>query len=138
MYFDHGTEGTQEILDHHRLTTANTVGFVGMWHTHPLGVASPSPTDEFGMAKLLSLNGAGRRLLMLIFGGDKVTWTNWRDGDGEPDIYARVVERGATVPPHLIRIGVPSNAVFFPGGYGYRPNTAPPKHPRRRSGREIE
>jgi len=93
VLFAHGTQGTQELVEHHRKRSINRVGFVGMWHTHPYGRARPSPTDEAGMGWIVSPAGTGRRALMLILGGDEQTWEQWR-GDGQmPDVYVRVVDR---------------------------------------------
>lgn len=123
MYFDHGTEGTQELIDAVRRTTADRVGFVGMWHTHPFGSASPSETDELGMSEMVAPDGTGRRALMMILGGAEDAWRSWLDIGEVPPIYARVVERQASVPTpsegsrsvHLL-----DAAPWFPGGYGYR------------------
>jgi hypothetical protein len=48
-----------------------SVGFIGMWHTHPQDLPIPSPTDNGAMEKLLAPDAdfAGRRFLMLIVGG---------------------------------------------------------------------
>ncbi|WP_197499669.1 Mov34/MPN/PAD-1 family protein, partial [Mycobacterium sp. 1245852.3] len=93
LLFAHGTQGTQELVEHHRNRSINRVGFVGMWHTHPYGPARPSPTDEAGMGWIVSPSGTGRRALMLILGGDESTWERWR-GDGQvPNVYVRVVDR---------------------------------------------
>ncbi|MDV7357679.1 ThiF family adenylyltransferase [Rhodococcus oxybenzonivorans] len=118
LHFDHGTEGSQAIIDLHRAATTNRVGFAGMWHTHPFGPACPSATDEAGMASLVAPDGTGRRALMLILGGDEPTWLEWRDRGTPPTIYARIVHRRlvgdgpAAVPP------IPPAAHYFPGGYG--------------------
>lgn len=121
-YFDHGTEGTQDIIDVFRRTTADRVGFVGMWHTHPFGPASPSETDELGMSEIVALDGTGRRALMVILGGPEDVWRSWLDSGGAPDVYARVVERKASAPSVVSRsIHVMHPGRWFPGGYGYWP-----------------
>ncbi len=93
VLFAHGTQGTQELVEHHRNRSINRVGFVGMWHTHPYGRARPSPTDEAGMGWIVSPSGTGRRALMLILGGDEPTWERWRADGQVPDVYVQVVDR---------------------------------------------
>lgn len=125
VYFKHGIQGTQEILEHHRITTANRVGFMGIWHTHPYGRASPSLTDEAGMASLVAPDGTGRRALMLILGGSAHRWQAWHD-DGElPDMYARIVHRRPGDSDHGLphaQTAPPGN--YYPGGYGFRDELA--------------
>lgn len=122
-HFDHGTAGTQALVQHHQQRTANRVGFVGMWHTHPHGPASPSPTDESGMGWIVSPDGTGRRALMLILGGPGDAWTAWRNRGDTPNVYLRVVDRHSqTLPPRSIRsphLVLPSGS--YPGGY-YQPS----------------
>lgn len=123
MYFDHGTEGTQDVVDAIRRMTSDRVGFVGMWHTHPYGRAYPSETDEVGMSEIVAPDGTGRRALMLILGGTDHVWRSWLERGSVPAIYARVVERKPSA-PH----GTPGSihgleeGRWFPGGYGYRPS----------------
>lgn len=132
-YFDHGTEGTQEIVTAHRDATANRVGFVGMWHTHPQGVASPSPTDETGMADIVTMQGASRRSLMLILGGASARWNSWLDNGDLPDVYARVVDRNATRRPGgMTALYLTSQSAWYPGGYAYPGASSPPKTRARR------
>ncbi|MGE3192536.1 MAG: ThiF family adenylyltransferase [Dehalococcoidia bacterium] len=119
-YFDHGTEGTQDVVTAVRATTANRVGFVGMWHTHPYGLASPSSTDETGMADVVAADGNSRRSLMLIVGGDASTWEDWLDRGTLPDFYARVIDRTTQHRPEgAIALYLTSPAAWFPGGYAY-------------------
>ena len=96
-YFHHGLEGTNERVRAEVERTANTTGFVGFWHSHPYGVARPSPTDEQGMASIVAPDGTTRRALMMILGGMEQTWESWRDDESlEPsDVYLRVVPRSA-------------------------------------------
>lgn len=121
MFFDHGTEGTQDVIDAVRRTTADRVGFVGMWHTHPFGPASPSETDELGMSEIVAPDGTGRRALMVILGGPEDVWRSWLDSGEAPAVYARVVERNTSAPSAKSRsIHVMDPGRWFPGGYGYR------------------
>ncbi|QHF21697.1 hypothetical protein GTU71_13200 [Rathayibacter sp. VKM Ac-2762] len=119
-YFDHGIEGTQEIVTSVRTATVERVGFIGMWHTHPHGIASPSRTDEAGMADIVSPDGTGRRAVMLILGGRGTTWQAWLETGTPPDLYVRVVNRTTQSRPeepialHFISVGA-----WFPGGYAY-------------------
>jgi integrative and conjugative element protein (TIGR02256 family) len=119
LYFAHGTAGTQAIIDQNRVRSANRVGFVGMWHSHPYGPASPSPTDEAGMAWIVSPDGVGRRALMMIFGGSRDVWEAWHNGGKLPDIYVRVVSRqdsNGSWRMAPVRRGLPAGR-YFRGGY---------------------
>lgn len=125
-YFGHGTQGTQDVVDHHRERTARRVGFVGMWHTHPGGSAHPSVIDTAGMDWLVSPDGAGRRALMVVLGGDKVDWSAWRDEGLLPDLHVEVVDRTAIAEPttgsgHVAPAVI---ACALPGGY-YQPEPTP-------------
>lgn len=125
LFFAHGTQGTQEVVEHHRKRSINRVGFVGMWHTHPYGPARPSPTDEKGMGWIVSPSGTGRRALMLILGGDKPIWDRWRAEGQVPNVYVRVVERDDQV-NRLVAIGQVRTLVTnegLPGGF-YQPFSA--------------
>ncbi|UAL30447.1 ThiF family adenylyltransferase [Nocardioides rotundus] len=126
VYFDHGTAGTQELIEHHRARTANRVGFVGMWHTHPYGRAQPSPTDEAGMGWIVSPSGTGRRALMCILGGPPLRWNAWYE-DGElPDVYLRVVDRLTETERRVDgRPQVIPDAAYYPGGYFQPPSESP-------------
>lgn len=129
MYFGHGTEGTQDVVDHHRERTARRVGFVGMWHTHPRGRAHPSEIDTAGMDWLVSPDGAGRRALMVILGGNKVHWSAWRDEGLLPDLYVDVVDRTIAEPTsgrgHVAPAVIASAR---PGGY-FQPEPTTPTAP---------
>lgn len=119
-YFDHGTEGTQQVVEVSRSNSANNVGFVGMWHTHPYGLASPSSTDEAGMSRIVAPDGKSRRSLMLILAGGASVWRDWLDHGTPPDVYARVVDRasarGSEGPGEE---NLTSTGVWYPGGYAY-------------------
>lgn len=132
-YFQHGVEGVQKRVDAEMDRTGHATGFVGFWHTHPAGPALPSPTDEQGMASIVSPDGSSRRALMMILGGDKRRWASWRDGAGGavPDLYVRVVPRsaGPVVAGHPGYVGgldlqqLPAGS-YFRGGYGGRVRVA--------------
>lgn len=65
-----GVQGTRELHDEKRARTRGSVRFIGMWHTHPGGIAEPSGTDVAAMDKLRRIpERAPRNFLMLILGG---------------------------------------------------------------------
>jgi integrative and conjugative element protein (TIGR02256 family) len=135
-YFDHGTLGTQDIIDHYAERTGGITGFLGIWHTHPDGPASPSPTDHNGMNAVTTSTGAARRALMVILGGTPATWNAWTEGDGLPEIYVRVMERDLTTAPgNAVRPAgqaqdAPPSGHYFPGGFS-TPREDPPPQGRR-------
>ncbi len=92
--FIHGIENVDGFLAERRRATARVSQFLGMWHTHPNGIAFPSATDEVGMVTLLApRTRAPRRALLLIVGGEEARWSGWLEEEGMPDWYARVIER---------------------------------------------
>ncbi|MEJ2885225.1 ThiF family adenylyltransferase [Actinomycetospora aeridis] len=118
-FFDHGVEGTQEIVAHHRTRSGDLIGFAGLWHTHPEGPARPSAVDERAIATLTRL---GRRAIMLILAGSGPVWEQWCDGTGTPELYARMEH--TTAPPRTSRsavdaaqLGALAGAAVFPGGF---------------------
>ena len=133
VYFDHGTAGTQDVIDHHLDRTGNATGFVGIWHTHPYGHARPSDTDEAGMAALTMFAGTGRRALMMILAGEPRLWEAWRDADGLPSTYVRLVCRDETLltghVPRRIQ-AEPPPGTYFAGGYAYPSDGSRPPRPR--------
>jgi len=65
-----GVLGTRELHDEKRGRTRESVRFIGMWHTHPGGIAEPSVTDLGAMEKLRRVpERSPRNFLMLILGG---------------------------------------------------------------------
>lgn len=148
-YFHHGIEGTDDRVRAEVDRTTNTTGFVGFWHSHPSGLASPSPTDEQGMASIVAPDGTTRRALMMILGGRRSIWQGWRE-DGtnrHPDLYVRVVPRSAgpvgtghpgyvgganlqQIPTGWYYQGGNSDRVFVGPDSGWPPGAAGP--PRRR------
>ncbi|MBL7487464.1 ThiF family adenylyltransferase [Frankia sp. AgB1.9] len=91
--FVHGTQDTRENAAKRSFATGRVTQFVGMWHTHPHGIALPSWTDEASMTMDASVPAARRCSLFLIVGGEGPRWSRWLDGAGRPDLYARVVDR---------------------------------------------
>ena len=53
-FFECGTVGTQQAHLTRELWSRGSVRYVGMWHTHPISVPLPSPTDLQGMRKILT------------------------------------------------------------------------------------
>jgi hypothetical protein len=119
LHFQHGTVGTQDIVVERRDKTGNRQGFVGLWHTHPFGIASPSETDDEGMWQLVNVDEVGRRALMLILGGEG--WAAWLDEGSAPTIYARISTLSTTgdEPIGQRLFGVFVDRESFPGGYRY-------------------
>ncbi|MHB1887444.1 MAG: ThiF family adenylyltransferase, partial [Acidimicrobiales bacterium] len=133
-HFDHGIEGVERLIAHHRRRSHNLMTFLGMWHIHPYGVAAPSRTDKLAMrAMVLPVVNGPRRALILILGGDQATWLGWVDGDGMPDAYAEFVTRpsdgtlqaaGPPVPRH-------ERSGDFAGGWGSQAASAARRSRRR-------
>jgi hypothetical protein len=129
-YFEHGTEGVEEIRAVRRTMSARTSDFVGYWHTHPDGAAAPSPTDEHGMGTLVDRVPGCRRALILILGGTVASWDAWLAKGSLPSTYARVVRRGetTTAPVGTAGIGTRSaTGAWWPGGFrhGSQPRQRP-------------
>lgn len=118
LFFRHGTVGTQDIVEERRHKTGARQGFVGLWHTHPFGIASPSATDDEGMWQLVNTDDVGRRALMIILGGDE--WKAWLDEGVTPAMYARISTIAkATDDVDERRFGLVVGPETFPGGYAY-------------------
>ena len=66
-----GTSGVMDMHDERSKRSSGSVTFIGMWHTHPQALPSPSLTDFRAMRELFhhSSSYEGRRFLMLIAGG---------------------------------------------------------------------
>lgn len=94
-YFQHGVEGAQARIEQELNSSDGHSGFLGYWHTHPCGPASPSQTDEQGMASVVGPDGKRQRALMMIVGGSPDRWNAWRNGEPDiaPDMFARVIPR---------------------------------------------
>jgi integrative and conjugative element protein (TIGR02256 family) len=129
-YFEHGVDGAQELLRHHRDSTNGRSGFVGMWHTHPHGRAVPSPTDAASMANFVApVTGGPPRSLILIVGGDDGAWPAWLEHRGAeppvlPQMYAALVRRGdPAVPPPPLRPAPPGT--YYSGGWAPTAAAAP-------------
>jgi integrative and conjugative element protein (TIGR02256 family) len=92
FHFDHGTEGTGELIGHYRAGSGQITSLAGLWHTHPDHEARPSPTDEAGMQQLLAPTmQAAPRAIMVILGGQPPIWSAWLDQGEIPDISAELV-----------------------------------------------
>ena len=120
VHFEHGTEGVEVAIAARRKATARVTAFMGMWHSHPNGPASPSPTDEAGMRDLVwPVASAPPRALLLIVGGRGGRWQSWLTKGMEPDWYARVVERSDPQSPSYEErqaSSVPAGVTWWAGG----------------------
>lgn len=68
-----GTAGVEDINQKKADLSGSTSAYVGMWHTHPEGMALPSETDLAGMAQILETSKpAPRQAVLLIVGGSAV------------------------------------------------------------------
>jgi integrative and conjugative element protein (TIGR02256 family) len=115
-YFQHGRAGTREAVDARHESSRAMTGFVGYWHTHPEGDAAPSPTDEQGMASVVTPDGRRQRALMVIMAGRGGQWDRWVSGEiPEPVVFARVVPRGGAGGV-FVRQKLPDGP-FFRGGF---------------------
>jgi ThiF family/Prokaryotic E2 family A/Prokaryotic homologs of the JAB domain len=94
-----GVEGVEEQVRWQDKTTRGAARFLGLWHSHPGGIAAPSDIDEEGMHELLvPVEHAPRRALLLIIGGTSECWMAWlntRAGEDAtlPQVYARLCSR---------------------------------------------
>jgi integrative and conjugative element protein (TIGR02256 family) len=95
-------EGVRELITAVEDQSSGQIRFLGMWHTHPHGQPSQSPTDEQAMQELLTNTSHPLlRTLLVIVGGEGEKWDAWLEGDGIPAIYTRFARR----PPHLQKPG---------------------------------
>ena len=74
--FIRGIEGLEDVVKNAGHQTANIVGYVGEWHSHPRYCSSkPSNYDIILLAHLaVALEYEGLPALMLIVGEDRETW----------------------------------------------------------------
>lgn len=101
-----GVEGVDDLVACHDKRTRGAVRFLGLWHTHPYGAATPSHMDQRGMAELLvPVAKAPRRALLMILGGLE-TWEPWRDGHGQ------------NLPDHFLQVSAQSSSVVAPQAPG--------------------
>lgn len=64
-----GVEGTKEMNERFRTSSRHAVQYVGMWHTHPFALPTPSPTDLRGLQQVFAAGiTAPAKHLMLIVG----------------------------------------------------------------------
>jgi integrative and conjugative element protein (TIGR02256 family) len=64
-----GVEGTREMNEQFKESSRQAVQYVGMWHTHPFALPTPSPTDLSGLEQVFSAGMmAPSKHLMLIVG----------------------------------------------------------------------
>ena len=130
VHFDHGVEGVAELVAYHRQRSGGLTGYLGMWHTHPNGLAKPSPTDEVAMQDIvMPAISALPRALIVILGGDETAWSAWVRGNAAPDIYVRLVKRGGHGGPRQAPpVPASHRADAWPGGWRSRIEPARRKH----------
>ncbi len=64
-----GVEGTSELAQAMKSSSGSSSRFIGIWHTHPVSMPSPSTDDLNAMANLLHMQEkAPRQTVMLIIG----------------------------------------------------------------------
>ncbi len=94
-----GVEGVEEQVQWQEKMTRGAARFLGLWHSHPGGVAAPSDIDEEGMHELLvPVEHAPRRALLLIIGATPEHWMAWLNTQAvedaiAPQIYANLRSR---------------------------------------------
>ena len=84
-----GVLGTHEANAEKVKRSRGSVQYIGMWHTHPVSRAVPSPTDLAGMAEILADASVSARKQLLIIVGETTT---------KPEIGCYVFERDEIVP----------------------------------------
>ena len=74
--FTRGIDGLYEVVRNASVRTAGIVGYIGEWHSHPLGSsARPSMADMYQMTHLtVELHRDGLPALMLIVGEHEERW----------------------------------------------------------------
>jgi integrative and conjugative element protein (TIGR02256 family) len=118
FHFDHGTEGTEELIDHHRTSSGQITSFVGLWHTHPDHEARPSTTDEAGMQQLLApAMRAAPCAIMVILGGQPPIWSAWLDRGEIPAISAGIVRHDPASLTWAPAVLVSHDQSAWPGGF---------------------
>ena len=105
-----GTEGVRETADVYNQQLRGAASVIGMWHTHPGGPPTPSPTDHGGMGELVEDTGAGPTQLLLIVGGDLTdptfgAYVYHRD-QPRPAYVAVTLAKGRPPAPRTDRVGV--------------------------------
>jgi integrative and conjugative element protein (TIGR02256 family) len=99
-YFRHGLEGVAELISTRVVFSGGREGFIGMWHTHPAMSPEPSDTDLTAMSELLVPGpGAPSRGVLAVFGGRPGPWKSWLNGEGSPNVYARLYKTAEPRPP---------------------------------------
>jgi integrative and conjugative element protein (TIGR02256 family) len=126
FHFDHGLEGADELVAHHRARSGQLTRYLGMWHAHPFKAAAPSFIDKAAMRTIVTaLVNNPSRALVLIVGGDPQTWQSWVDGVGTPEVFVRLAERDDDGAP-IEESPVPTRhrAEGWTGGWSSRPLAA--------------
>lgn len=90
------TPAAREHVRERSRQTGGLISFMGLWHTHPGGSASPSQTDIDAMRKLIAeATGYSSRILLMVLGlpGSGTESATHPPADWDPDIYAEVFAR---------------------------------------------
>jgi predicted acylesterase/phospholipase RssA len=85
-----GVAGVPEMCAERRQRGRRALEFLGMWHTHPVSAASPSPTDLFGVRDLLHAASSPLPESLLIIVGHAAT---------APELAGYVFDRPELDPP---------------------------------------
>jgi len=117
-FFDHGTEGIAELIDHYEASSRQITTFVGIWHTHPDHAARPSETDRAGMQRLLMPAVlTTSRAVMIVLGGQQPTWSAWLDYGKTPDISAYLTRRDPVGMMRPTAAPARRHSPSWPGGF---------------------
>jgi hypothetical protein len=89
-----GPEGARDLGDVLGASSAGRLRRVGTWHTHPGGAVTPSEHDQHpGPDPTYPAEAVAPRSLLVIIGGTLWQWRSWLDGDGPPQISARLIDQ---------------------------------------------
>ena len=101
-----GVKGVETVTEEKYKFSRGSVSFVGMWHTHPNGNPTPSPTDHGAMQSIVGNPNFARSLLLVV----------GPNSDGPTSIAGALFSRGR-VPTHrqLTSAILSSNAIVNPG-----------------------
>ncbi|HEV2639024.1 MAG TPA: ThiF family adenylyltransferase [Actinocrinis sp.] len=117
-HFEHGLDGTEQLLDYHRHRSGQSSAFIGMWHTHPDHRAQPSPTDIHGMNTLVGHGPLDTpRAVLMILGGSSQQWSDWLDTGTPPQLYTHLVQTTTRLAARQAASRPDAVEGSWPGGY---------------------
>ena len=112
-HFVCGTQGTKELCQDYENRTHRIVRYVGTWHSHPISIAEPSPTDYAGIGAIFATAPEdSAHQLMVIVG---------HASDEHPEIGAYAFEK-SELAAHRTEMGM---AIAVRGGVTIPPPVAP-------------